>query len=142
MVVCQRCRDFGWICEQHCDRPFPHANPDERHGQCLGPGMPCGCSAGVRLARRLEAKYRVEPLHRPAGNEAAPHELVASYAHTLDTLERSIIVVRALVDAYEAGERPSDQTLHDYRGQCARVDQQVNELRAMLASFKSDVEHI
>src|SRR3954471_15231922 len=36
-----RIDDFphAWICEQHPDQPWPHPNPDERDGQCTGPGM-------------------------------------------------------------------------------------------------------
>ena len=33
ILSCAKC-DYGWICEEHPDQPFPHDN-------CAGPAMPC-----------------------------------------------------------------------------------------------------
>jgi hypothetical protein len=29
----------AWVCEQHPHQPWPQPNPDEKDGQCAGPGM-------------------------------------------------------------------------------------------------------
>ena len=33
-MVCRRCRDLAWVCEQHPSREWPHED-------CAGPGEPC-----------------------------------------------------------------------------------------------------
>jgi len=38
-----------WVCEQHPDQPWPHANPNERDGLCAGPGMLRPTKAGAAL---------------------------------------------------------------------------------------------
>ena len=34
VVICARCRNTGWVCETHDDRPMDHEG-------CHGAGMPC-----------------------------------------------------------------------------------------------------
>jgi hypothetical protein len=65
-------------------------------------------------------------------------KLIASHEQTLEMLEHSIAAIRTLVDAHEAGQRPSPQTLADYRAQCARVERSIVDLRALLATFKAE----
>ena len=40
-MACPTCGDFGWVCEDHPDQPFNHADPTTPDGRCGGAGMPC-----------------------------------------------------------------------------------------------------
>jgi hypothetical protein len=39
-ITCQICKDEGWVCEDHQDKPWN----GEHHRICLGAGMPCKCN--------------------------------------------------------------------------------------------------
>lgn len=67
--------------------------------------------------------------------DAAARELIAGFLRTLESLEGANANVRTLVDAHEAGRRPSDQAILEYRADCRNLDRSVATLRAMLMTL-------
>jgi hypothetical protein len=71
--------------------------------------------------------------------DEAARELLAAFIHTLESLERSNTVVRALLTAHEAGRRPTDEVIAQHREQCDNVEQRIEKLRSMLATLSRDL---
>lgn len=46
-MSCAKCKDSGWICEIHIDKPFEHKvffSEGHFNRECFGAGMPCKCN--------------------------------------------------------------------------------------------------
>lgn len=41
-VVCDKCADYGWVCEDHPDKPWESGTPSDC--KCGGAGAPCECT--------------------------------------------------------------------------------------------------
>jgi hypothetical protein len=58
MIKCTLCKDIGWVCERHADRPWD----GERACGCGAPGAPCPvCNASNdATAPRMPEGFLVE----------------------------------------------------------------------------------
>lgn len=45
-MKCKICKDVGWVCEEHQDKPHEHYMwlSLGEWGRCSGAGMPCQCN--------------------------------------------------------------------------------------------------
>ena len=60
-MPCPYCRDTGWVCVLHPDKPWPHGDletVDAPDGECEGPGIPCICEMGIALAIEIDVSIR------------------------------------------------------------------------------------
>jgi hypothetical protein len=53
-MSCPHCRDTGWVCEEHPNKPMDHEG-------CAGAGMPCICNrADAEHPPALPPGFRVD----------------------------------------------------------------------------------
>ena len=71
--------------------------------------------------------------------DEAARELLGAFILALDALESANANVRTLVDAHEAGQRPSEEEIREYRQDYATVREAVRVLRVLLGRLRREL---